>query len=106
MDYMIFESMHIDVNQIVTHIEDQGSFAQACYKLFEVDAQKMVIIKITTYAMMLIVGLNGVKAKCDNANEGLDLDVPLVLPGVLVKLHHGAFIRKVLDPYREHLAKF
>jgi hypothetical protein len=56
--------------------------------------------------MTLIVGLNGVKAKRDNANEGLDLDVPLVLPGVLMKLCHRAFIQKVLDPYREHLAKF
>jgi len=58
------------------------------------------------YAMMLIVDLNGVKAERDNANEGLDLDMPLVLPGVLVKLHHGAVVRKVLDSYCEHLAKF
>jgi hypothetical protein len=56
--------------------------------------------------MMLIIGVNGVKAERDNANEGLDLDVPLVLPSVLVKLRHGAFVWKVLDPYREHLAKF
>jgi hypothetical protein len=106
MDYMIFESMHIDVNQIVTHIEDQGSFALPCYELLKVDTQKTVITKIATYAMMLIVSLNGVKVERDNANEGLDLDVPPVLPSVLMKLRHGTFIRKVLDPYREHLAKF
>ncbi len=47
--------------------------------------------------MMLIVDLNGVKDEHDNANDGLDLDVPLVLPGVLVKLRHGAFVRKMLD---------
>ncbi|CAM6030944.1 unnamed protein product [Sphagnum balticum] len=58
------------------------------------------------YAMMLIVSLNGVKAERNNANEGLELDVPLVLPSVLVKLRHGAFVRKMLDLYREHLAKF
>jgi hypothetical protein len=38
VDYVIFESMCIDVNQIVAHIEDQGSFARACYELLEVDA--------------------------------------------------------------------
>jgi hypothetical protein len=70
------------------------------------DTQKTVIIEIATYAMMLIVGLNGVKAERKNANEGLDLDVSPVLLGVLVKLRHGAFVRKVLDPYHEHLAKF
>ncbi len=32
--------------------------------------------------------------------------MPPVLPSVLVKLRHGVFVRKVLDPYREHLAKF
>jgi hypothetical protein len=54
----------------------------------------MVITKIVTatYAMMLIVDLNGIKAKRDNANEGLDLDVPLVLLGVLVKLRHVTFV--------------
>jgi hypothetical protein len=106
MDYMTFESMRIDVNWIVAHIEDQGLFARACYELLEMDAQKTIITEIATYAMMLIVGLNGVKAEHDNTNEGLDLDVPPVLLGVVVKLCHGAFIRKVLDPYHEHLAKF
>ncbi len=98
--------MRIDINQIVVNIKDQGSFSWACYELFEVDAQKMVVTEIATYPMMLIVGLNGVKAERDDANQNLDLDVAPMLPYVLVKLHHGAFVRKMLDPYREHLAKF
>jgi hypothetical protein len=57
-----------------------------------VDAQKTVVIEIATYAMMLIVGLNGVKAECNDANQNLDLDVPPMLPSVLLKLHHGAFV--------------
>lgn len=106
VDYMIFESMCIDINQIVTHIEDQGSFARAFYELLKVDAQKTVVIEIAIYAMMLIISLNGIKAKRDNANQSFNLDMPPVLPGVLVKLHHGTFIQKVLDLYHEHLAKF
>jgi hypothetical protein len=70
------------------------------------DAQKTVITEIATYAMMLIVSLNGVKAERDNANEGLHLDMPPVLLSVLVKLCHGAFVWKMLDSYHKHLAKF
>jgi len=55
---------------------------------------------------MLIVDLNGVKAEGNDANQSLDLDVPPVLPSVLMKLRHGAFVWKVLDSYREHLTKF
>ncbi len=68
VDYMIFESMRIDVNQIVAHIKVQGSFIRACYELFEVDAQKTMVTKIVTYTMMLIVGLNGVKVERNNTN--------------------------------------
>jgi hypothetical protein len=77
-----------------------------CYELFEVDAQKTFVIEIVTYAMILIAGLNGVKAECNDAKQSLDLDVPPMLHGVLLKLHHGEFVRKVLDPYHEHVAKF
>jgi hypothetical protein len=52
-----------------------------------VDAQKTVSTEIMTYAMMLIIDLNGVKAEHDNTKQSLDLDVPLVLPGVLVMTH-------------------
>ncbi len=77
------------------------------------DTQKTVVTEIMTYAMMLIIGLHGViiglhgvKAERNNTNQSLDLDVPPVLPSVLMKLRHGMFIRKVLDMYHEHFAKF
>jgi hypothetical protein len=50
------------------HIEDQRLFTRVCYELFEVDAQKTIVIEIATYTMMLIVGLNGVKAERNDAN--------------------------------------
>ncbi|CAK9213283.1 unnamed protein product [Sphagnum troendelagicum] len=68
VDYVIFELMCIDVNQIVVHIEDKGSITRACYELLEVDAQKTIITEIATYAMMLIIGLNGIKAERNDAN--------------------------------------
>jgi hypothetical protein len=71
-----------------------------------VDAQKTVVTEIATYGMMLIVSLNGIEAERNDTNQSLNLDMPPVLFSVLVKLHHGTFVQKVLDPYREHLAKF
>jgi hypothetical protein len=68
INYVIFESMRIDVNQIITHIEDQGSFAWVYYELLKIDAQKTIVTEIVTYAMMLIVSLNGIKAEPDDAN--------------------------------------
>jgi hypothetical protein len=49
-------------------MENQGSFARACYELLELDTQKTIVTEIATYAMMLIVGLNGIKAERDDAN--------------------------------------
>jgi len=68
IDYVIFELMRIDVNQIIAHIEDQGSFAWVYYELLKMDAQKTIVTKIVMYTMMLIVSLNGIKVECDNAN--------------------------------------
>jgi hypothetical protein len=58
-----------------------------------------VINHIATYAMVLIAKLQSVKAKWDGDNHALDKDVPPVLPSQLVKLHHGIFLKDVLDPF-------
>ncbi len=49
--------------------------------------------------MVLIAKLQSVKAKWDGNNHALDKDVPPVLPSQLVKLHHGIFLKDVLDPF-------
>ncbi len=55
---------------------------------------------------MLILGLMKVKAERDGDNNSFDQDAPPILPAQLVKVRHGAFIRDVLNPYCDHIAKF
>ena len=97
--------MRILVDEIVAHIEDQGSFARGCYERLDVDVKKAVVKEIATYVMTLVAGLCGVKAERDDANRSFDQDAPPVLPSQLIKLRHGSFVRNVLEPHREHIAK-
>jgi hypothetical protein len=95
-----------------------------CYDHLDVDSQKVVVNiiaiyamtlilglmrvvnTIAIYAMMLILGLMRVKAEHDGDNNSLDQDVPPILPAQLAKLQHNAFIQDILNPYRDHIAKF
>ncbi len=71
--------------------------------MFNIEIEQLVTDAVVAN---LIVGLNGVKAERDATNQSFDLNMPPVLLNVLVKLCHGVFVRKVLDPYCEHFAKF
>jgi hypothetical protein len=106
VEYVSVESMHVQVNAIVMHIQDQGSFASACYDHLNTDNQKVVVNTIVIYAMTLILGLMKVKAKHDGDNNSLDQDALPVLPVQLVKLRHSAIIWDVLNPDRDHIAIF
>ncbi len=63
-----------------------------------------MINHIATYAMVLIVGLQSVKAERDGNNRALDKDALPVLPAQQVKLRHGVFLKDVLDPFRQHIS--
>ncbi|ETM52682.1 hypothetical protein PPTG_19646 [Phytophthora nicotianae INRA-310] len=78
-EYVAFHSMRVHINDIIAHIEDQGSLARACYERLDEAAKKAVVRQIA--------------------------DAPPVLPSQLVRLRHGVFLRDVLDPYREHISK-
>ncbi len=87
--------LRIPAMAIVNHIENQGSFMRDCYEHLEATDQQHV----ATYAMVLIVGLQSVKAERNGDNRALDKDTPPVLPVQLVKLRHGVFLKDVLDPF-------
>jgi hypothetical protein len=89
---------------IVNHIENQGPFAHDCYERLEGADRQDVINHIATYAMVLIVGLQSVKAERDGNNRALDKDALPVLPAQQVKLRHGVFLKDVLDPFRQHIS--
>jgi hypothetical protein len=104
--YVNFEQWRINVNSIIAHIEDQGLFPWQCYEELDVGDQELVIKEIGMFAMELVIGLQDVKAKWDNVNRPLDLDVLLMLLAQLVKLCTSVFIREVLDPLCGHISKF
>jgi len=94
--------LRIPAMAIVNHIENQGSFMRDCYEHLEATDQQHV----ATYAMVLIVGLQSVKAERNGDNRALDKDTPPVLPVQLVKLRHGVFLKDVLDPFWQHVSSF
>jgi len=105
-DYVNFEQWHINVDSIVPHIKDQGSFPWQCYEELDVANQELVIKEIGMFAMELVANLLDVKAERDDANRPFESNAPPVLPTQLVKLRTGVFIQEVLDPFQTHISKF
>ncbi|ETN21755.1 hypothetical protein F442_10345 [Phytophthora nicotianae P10297] len=85
-EYVAFHSMRVHINDIIAHIEDQGSLARACYERLDEAAKKAVVRQIAVYAMILVDGLDGVEAERDGAISALS------------RMLH-------LYPYREHISK-
>jgi hypothetical protein len=102
--YVQQDSLRIPTVTIVNHIENQGSFSHDCYERLEEGDQQDVIKHIAMYAMALVAGLRSVKAERDSENRASERDVPPVLPAQLVKLRHGAFLKEVLDLFRQHIS--
>jgi len=79
-NYVNFEQWHINVDSIVAHIEDQGSFPRQCYKKLDIVDQKFIINDIGIFVMELVIDLQDIKAERDNANRPLDSNAPPMLP--------------------------
>ncbi len=102
--YVQQDSLRIPTVAIINHIENQGSFSRDCYERLEEGDQQDVIKHIAMYAMALVAGLQSVKAERDSDNRASERDVLPVLPAQLVKLRHGAFLKEVLDVFRQHIS--
>ncbi|CAK9224790.1 unnamed protein product [Sphagnum troendelagicum] len=98
--------MRILFDAIIDHIRDQGSFAIACYNDLDADNKNDIIRTVARYAISLVIGLMGVKAKHDGNNMRLESDAPPVLPAQLIAIRHGKFVSEVLEPYRDHISEF
>jgi hypothetical protein len=98
--------MRILVDAIIEHIRNQGSFTIACYNELDVDDKNDIIRTVTTYAILLVTGLMGIKAERDGNNMRLESNVPPVLPAQLIAIRHGKFVSEVLEPYHDHISAF
>jgi hypothetical protein len=56
-DYVNFEQWRINVDLIIAHIEDQGSFPQQCYEKLDIANHELIVKEIGTFVMELVVGL-------------------------------------------------
>jgi hypothetical protein len=97
--------LHVLAEAIVDHIENQGSFPRDCYRHLEGDDQQDVVNHIAKYAIALVMGLQFVKTKQDDANCATEKAALTVMPTQLVKLHHGTFLNEVLDLFRQHVGQ-
>ncbi|KAH8941002.1 hypothetical protein BDL97_14G014500 [Sphagnum fallax] len=76
IEYMSIESMRIDIASIENHIHDQGSATGKFFDALNAADQNAVIKEIASYAIMLVMGLMGVKAERDENNQPLDHNAP------------------------------
>jgi len=72
----------------------------------DVDDKNDIIHTVTTYAISLVTGLMGVKAKRDGNNMCLESDASLALPAQLIAIRHDKFVNEVLEPYCDHISAF
>jgi hypothetical protein len=105
-NYVNFKQWRINVDLIVAHIEDQRLFPQQCYEELDAVNQELVVKDIGMFVMELVISLQDIKAKRDDANRPLDLDAPLVLLTQLAKFRTSMFIWEVLDLFHAHISKF
>ncbi len=56
-DYANFEQWCINVDSIVAHIEDHGSFPWQCYEKLDVADQELVIKEVGMFVMELVTSL-------------------------------------------------
>uniref|UniRef100_M4BUY5 Uncharacterized protein n=1 Tax=Hyaloperonospora arabidopsidis (strain Emoy2) TaxID=559515 RepID=M4BUY5_HYAAE len=101
--YFVNGGMRIAYADIVAHIEDQGSWPKQLLAALSDDEKLDVVLE--TYTMNLALGLQSVRAERDANNLPRAQDAPPVLPAQPVKLSPRMFVKDVLAPHREQLAK-
>jgi hypothetical protein len=95
----------------VQRIEDQGSLAKRHYDALDVDgdadgSQVYAARSISQFNCRIVTGMKKVPAERDGKNAGSEGEGPPDLPDDVVKLWPAIFVNDVLQPYREHIARF
>ena len=96
----------IAFDSIKGHIHDQGSWARDAFAALSAEDQDATLRDIAVFSVNLVDGLNQVRAERDSNNDAREEDSPPVFPLELAALRPRDFISCVLDPRRDHLAKF
>ena len=94
----------ITFESIKGHIHDQGSWARDTFDAFSAEDQDATLRDIAVFSINLVDGLSQVRAERDS--DARAEDSPPVFPHELAVIRPRDFISGVLDPRREHLARF
>ena len=96
----------LKIEDIVHHIEDQGTWALDAYTALSVREQVGLVEDIGDFLLNLVKGLQEVRAERDSKNNASMVESPPVFPAQLCQVRPRDFNSTVLRPRRAQLAKF
>jgi len=77
-----------------------------CFNRLDTVGKEEVVKQVALYVMRVLLGLNNVKAERDSNNDPLYNEAPPVMPGQLVSMCPGAFVKDVVNVFRAQLLCF
>ncbi|KAH9263831.1 hypothetical protein BASA83_012759 [Batrachochytrium salamandrivorans] len=87
----------VEKESVIMHIHDQGSWVRDLHSSLSDFNQQSTLEEVAN-------GLQ-IQAERDSNNNARELEAPPVMPADLIKLRFALFIKNILDPYRNHVAK-
>lgn len=101
-----YSTMCILFGDMAGYIADQGSRAEEHFSLLGNPGKTAVMEEIASFAVRLITGVQSVQAERNHLNQASGVEAPPVMPYELVCMRGSTFNSTVLNPRRDHLAKF
>ncbi|KAH6563631.1 hypothetical protein BASA62_008414 [Batrachochytrium salamandrivorans] len=96
----------IEKESVIMHIHDQGSWVRDLHSSLSNFNQQSTLEEVATFAFALFANGLQIQAERDSNTTTLGSWRHLpVMPADLVKLCPALFIKDILDPYRNHVAK-
>jgi hypothetical protein len=96
----------LKIEDIVHHIEDQGTWALDAYTALSVREQVSLVADIGDFLLNLVKGLQEVRAERDSKNKASMVESPPVFPAQLCQLRPRDFNSSVLRPRQAQRIKY
>ncbi|KAH6565440.1 hypothetical protein BASA60_009940 [Batrachochytrium salamandrivorans] len=95
----------IEKKSDIMHIHNQGFWVRDLHSSLSDFDQQSTLEEVATFAFCIVANGLQIQAERDFSNNAQELEIPPVMPADLVKLCPALFIKNILDPYRNHVAK-
>jgi hypothetical protein len=70
-----------------------------CFNRLDTVGKEEVVKQVVLYVMCVLLGLNNFKVERDSNNDPLYDEAPPVMPGQLVSMRPGAFVKDVVNVF-------